>query len=264
MTQNDFFLENGHSIHYSFRNGDEMILFLHGYLQSKIVWEPFLETIPKEIGFVAPDLPGHGSTSNYSDNFFTKYCSDLKALLESRSISVVHVVGYSMGGYVALHLLRCYPKMVKSVTLLHATPLADTAHRLKNRTRELAIIKMGKMNSILVTHFEQLFAPQNRERLSHYSDLFGKLARETTPQGMAESVVTMSNRGDYIDVCKNSALPIQIVFGLQDTLLSQERALECESVLPNIKYYYLIESGHTSFIEQPNEVWQIINNVILI
>lgn len=93
------------------------IVFLHGFLGSSLDWIPLCSHLPPS-PCIAFDLPGHGA-SPFSETF------DIP-------LDLFHLVGYSMGGRLALRYAFENPRKVASLTLLSAHPgLASEAEKEK-------------------------------------------------------------------------------------------------------------------------------------
>ena len=251
-----------YDVHYSYRAGNTTIVFLHGYLQSEIVWHPFISILPKELGIISIDLPGHGDTFCFGENYFHTFSQAISEILSYHKIACAHFVAHSMGGYQALDFLRHFSNRLISLSLLHSTPLPDSSRRIKEREREIAIIKRGKIHLLLEAPFDNLFAPQNRLRLAHYAKQYSDISLKMTTLAMFEAMSTMSSRGDFIDICKTAKQPIQLIAGRYDIMLSIERVHECQIKIPNIEYHFLQNCGHICFIEEPYEVAVLIIGMV--
>jgi len=100
------------------------ILFLHGFLGSCHEWDQVVDILKSDFYCVMPDLPGHGLSPFYasSDNAFESVVADLLELMKHLLVSSCHMVGYSLGGRIALHLFKQTSLEFNSVTLLSASP----------------------------------------------------------------------------------------------------------------------------------------------
>ena len=262
MKELTFSYNETYKISYQYREGKRYLLLIHGYLQSSIVWKTFIDHLPPDIGIIAIDLPGHGGSSLWGDNFFKPLAHAISQLLEHHKIDMINAVGHSMGGYMALEFMRSFPHLVSTVTLLNSTPLPDSEKRAKSRVRELQVINQGRLHLVLNNHFDRLFAPQNRDRLKDKAQLYNELAKKISPKSMHQSVTTMANRGSYTSDCERTKTPITIIYGEFDELLLIDRVMLCKSILPKINYVLMNNSGHTPFEEQPNETVSVILNTI--
>ena len=108
------------NISYHLRNWDTSlkerpILLLHSALSTHKEFEKIIAFYENR-KLILLDFPGHGeSTSNHS-NMTTRFLGQtVRSLLEELSIYSVDIIGYSLGGYVALELARMAPSMVNSI-----------------------------------------------------------------------------------------------------------------------------------------------------
>lgn len=102
----------------------EPVLFLHGFSQDSRTWHPLLEHFPTGITSVLVDLPGHGSSDKPRDTDAyraERLAESLEALRVALGHERWHVVGYSMGGRVALAYTVRHPQRVASLVLESAS-----------------------------------------------------------------------------------------------------------------------------------------------
>ena len=98
------------------------LIFLHGLLGTANDWEAVASYLPFHcIGF---DLPGHGKSP-----FTPDFCTALSIEAPPR----FHLIGYSMGGRLALQFAHAYPHRIASLTLLSAHPGLDTEEEKQQR-----------------------------------------------------------------------------------------------------------------------------------
>jgi 2-succinyl-6-hydroxy-2,4-cyclohexadiene-1-carboxylate synthase len=103
----------------------EVVLLLHGFTGSKETWQPLIESLSKKYRVIALDLLGHGETSSPIDKSryqMEEAASEIKEFLEKLEIKSVHLLGYSMGGRLALYFALHYPTYVTSLILESCTP----------------------------------------------------------------------------------------------------------------------------------------------
>jgi pimeloyl-ACP methyl ester carboxylesterase len=88
------------------------VLLLHGFTGSSASWAPHLEAW-QQFTTIAVDLLGHGRSDCPADpdRYIMERCvADVLAVLDKLGIQQTAVLGYSMGGRVALHLARHAPE----------------------------------------------------------------------------------------------------------------------------------------------------------
>src|SRR6188472_510601 len=89
------------------------LLLLHGFTGSAATWAPLIGALPPHIHAICPDLIGHGRSDSPPDvaRYRMERCvADLLALLDALELEHADVLGYSMGGRVALHLAVAAPE----------------------------------------------------------------------------------------------------------------------------------------------------------
>ncbi|MFO7719364.1 MAG: alpha/beta fold hydrolase, partial [Gillisia sp.] len=97
-------------IFYSTKGTGNPLVFLHGFLESTKIWEPFIEKLSAKRQVICIDLPGHGKSGNISDIHTMELMADaVHAVLKHLRIEQVSLVGHSMGGYVSLAFLEKFP-----------------------------------------------------------------------------------------------------------------------------------------------------------
>lgn len=85
------------------------IIALHGFTGTGLDWKPVIEASEGPWQWICPDLPGHGQTRSpaIADHFrLERILALVEALRMENRTRPVHLVGYSMGGRIALHYLR--------------------------------------------------------------------------------------------------------------------------------------------------------------
>ena len=113
----------------------EPLLLLHGFTGAAASWAFLQEALADRWHTVAPSLLGHGGSSAPAEpaRYRMEECvSDLLALLDALGLERVAVLGYSMGGRVALHLALAAPARVGALVLESASPgIPDAAERVQ-------------------------------------------------------------------------------------------------------------------------------------
>lgn len=96
------------------------ILMLHGYSAEKTVWLRFARHLTDDFNIIIPDMAGHGHTGFDPSWDYTgpAQAARLVALLDRLQIQKVHVIGNSMGGFIAAHFARLYPERTITATLV--------------------------------------------------------------------------------------------------------------------------------------------------
>ncbi|MGV0105738.1 putative 2-succinyl-6-hydroxy-2,4-cyclohexadiene-1-carboxylate synthase [Nostoc sp. DSM 114160] len=107
-----------------------LILFLHGFMGNIHEFDEAIKLLLKEFSYLKIDLPGHGKTQVLGeDEYYTmaNIAHALINLLDELKIAKCFLVGYSMGGRLALYLALNFPERFYKVVLESASPGLPTA-----------------------------------------------------------------------------------------------------------------------------------------
>jgi 2-succinyl-6-hydroxy-2,4-cyclohexadiene-1-carboxylate synthase len=112
------------------------IIALHGFTGSGEDWGPLMDAADPDLRWICPDLPGHGKTTcpSLSDYFRADRIASFLLALRHEQLAPVHLIGYSMGGRLALHFLRHFGPLPTLV--IGANPGLDDPLEREARTRQ--------------------------------------------------------------------------------------------------------------------------------
>jgi pimeloyl-ACP methyl ester carboxylesterase len=172
------------------------------------------------------------------------------AVLAELGVEKCVVCGHSMGGYVALEMLRNHPEALSGLVLFHSVAFGDSDEKRENRRREIEVVMAGKKD-LLAASVSKSFAPQNRQR---FADKIEELADQvylTEDAGVVALLRGMEERRDNNDMLAESTVPQMFIFGRGDEYITPELAERQIALSPQARVVWLENSGHIGFIEEP-------------
>lgn len=234
------------------------VLLLHGFTGNSLTWAPHLEAW-REFTTVAVDLLGHGRSDCPADpdRYQMEHeVEDLLALLDHLGLQQVAVVGYSMGGRVALHMALRAPERLWALILESASPgIEDTTERetrRKNDTALAAVIEQDGL-SAFVDHWQALplFATQAQLPFVVREEL-RRQRLNNTPQGLANSLrgLGAGMQEPVLQQLKNMQMPVLLLSGALDSKYCK-LARQMATLLPHHQLVTVPQSGHAIHLEQP-------------
>ncbi|KAH7175385.1 Alpha/Beta hydrolase protein [Dactylonectria macrodidyma] len=103
--------------------GSTSIIFIHGVLSCHLEWEHVTPYLSSDYHLILVDANGHSNSSSILPSLLPATTDRVADIIKRHAHDgKAHVVGLSMGGFVALELARCYPELVHSVFATGAHP----------------------------------------------------------------------------------------------------------------------------------------------
>src|SRR5208337_1540379 len=173
------------SINYMDEGTGEVIVLLHGYLETLQIWGNFAKELTKFFRVIAIDIPGHGKSGKIAEVHTMDLMAEaLDTVLSGLNIYKAFLVGHSMGGYVAMSYMVQYPGKVSGLCLFHSNPFADSEEKKANRDREIEIIRQGKQEILFNTNVPKSFATDHLEKFKAEVDRAKQIAEHCEPEGI--------------------------------------------------------------------------------
>lgn len=239
------------------------VLLIHGYLESLEIWDDFAPLIADEYYVITPDLPGHGESGVLSSvHRMDDMAEACHFLLQQLGVNKVHVVGHSMGGYVALAYRESYFNNIISCVLFHSSCYPDTPEKKENRNREIQFLKDGKKNLIVNTNIPKAFADDNLEVLSPEVERAKKIALSLKEDGIIALLNGMKSRPNRCVLLKDDKVPILLIAGKKDNYIPFDMAQRIPDLGINVEMKVLENSGHMGFIEEKEKSAQFLKDFI--
>jgi len=241
------------NIAYQISGNGPAIVLLHGFLESKDIWDDFTQPLQKDFLIVAIDLPGHGESDSFAEIHTMKLMADVvKEVFRAENIEQAVIVGHSMGGYVALQFASENENFLKGIILFHSHAHADTDEAKENRQRTINVVKKNK------TGFIRQFMPDlfDHRHIADYTESIHKLqeiAAKMNPDAIIAALSGMRDRNSRLHYLKLSEIPVFFIIGKQDSRIPYNQILT-QAVIPSHSEVLLLDDvGHMGYIEAPEK-----------
>ncbi len=120
---------NGINLYVETHGAGRPLILLHGGLGSGEMFGPILPALAEHRQVIAPDLQGHGRTADIDRPIDVRLMADdIAALIDHLGLTKPDVVGYSLGGGVALHTAAKYPGKVGRLVAASANIRRDAIY----------------------------------------------------------------------------------------------------------------------------------------
>jgi 2-succinyl-6-hydroxy-2,4-cyclohexadiene-1-carboxylate synthase len=255
------------------------LVLLHGFTGAPASWDAVRGRLPGT-PILAPTMLGHGGAEDgpaggaertagaptAAVRTFDDEVDRLALVVRDAGLDRPHLVGYSMGGRVALGLVVRHPGLFRGATLIGASPgLADPAEREARRRRDEEWARLleteGLDTFVAAWGALPLFESQGRADAGAL-ERQDRIRRAHNPLGLARSlrVVGLGAMPDYRRALEAIDLPVRVVAGADDMKF---RALGQEMVeaLRYGELHLIPETGHNVVLERPAEIERLLKEL---
>jgi pimeloyl-ACP methyl ester carboxylesterase len=214
---------NGFEMHYeTFGEGDPL-LWLHGFGGCGADWKYIFNEPPAGYQLIAPDLRGHGSSTNPTGEWtFAQSSRDVLGLLDHLALPRVKAIGLSGGGITLLHLAAGVPQRVQAMVVVSAPAYFPDQARAIQRQFSPAMLTPRQLDIMRASHRR----PEQLDWIFAMSRAFADSREDLTTSLAAITATTL------------------IVFGDRDPLYPVSQALELKQGIKESYLWIVPNGGH--------------------
>jgi pimeloyl-ACP methyl ester carboxylesterase len=161
----------------------------------------------------------------------------------------VHLVGYSMGGYIAALTALENQSHIASLTLIASACDELPKNEIQQRQQLLTLIKNKQYSSMTEKRLKRFFHDCHHQH-SEYLNILKQMEQDLGAAVLAAQVIAVQPRKNLLPVLAKCSFPIHIVSGEQDNLVSESTMLAMHKHLPNSDMTLIKKAGHMLPIEQ--------------
>jgi len=164
---------------------------------------------------------------------------------------VFALAGLSMGGIVAMEVVRQAPERVERLALLDTNPLAETPEVKARRGPQMAAVRDGKLRQVMRDEMKPNYLADGPNQ-GAILDLCMAMATDLGPDVFLRQSQALMDRPDQTETLKTFAGPSLVLCGREDGLCPVERHQLMHDLLPNSTLNIIEEAGHLPTLEQPD------------
>ena len=250
---------NGISMNYELSGSGRCFTLIHGAGDNLNEWYNQVPVFSQHYRVLTYDVRGHGQTELPEGEITTElWVEDLYALLQALSISETILLGFSMGGAIALGVTVTYPEVVRALILSNSGGGAPRAQRSEEEMRQMearrqaqieAIRKEG-MEAVVRDRISRTFSPGFAEKNPETVERYKSILLQNNPEGYLRVMQRMGRAATPPDLSKITC-PTLIIAGENDALGGPAGKTTQEAIRGSqLKTF---PTGHYTPLEQPQE-----------
>ncbi|OBY27950.1 alpha/beta fold hydrolase [Leisingera sp. JC1] len=163
------------------------------------------------------------------------------------------LAGFSMGGILAMELVRRAPERISRLCIIGASPLAETPDQAASREPQIVAARAGRLEDVLrETMPTEALAPGPLRLEVH--KLFCRMGMELGPEMYVAQARALQRRPDQQAAMRRVHVPTLVLGGEHDTLVPPAKLDLLAQLIPEARLEILPDAGHFPVLEQPDAV----------
>lgn len=229
------------------------VVLLHAFPVSSAMWLSQREALAPAYRVITPDQRGFGgSPLGADDPDLGLAADDVVALLDAKNIDSAVIGGLSMGGYVAMALLRRHPQRVRALVLADTKAGADPEPARANRHRIAAAVEADERSSLLLEEvLPTLVGPTTVATRPMVHGRIRAMVQSAPAAAVAWAQRAMAARPDSLDTLRAATVPALIIVGEEDTLSPSTEAEVMTAAIGDARLVRIPAAGHLTAVEAP-------------
>ena len=160
------------------------------------------------------------------------------------------LAGLSMGGFIALEIVRSFPERVQRMAILDSNARADTPEKAESRYQMIEQVKQGRFEKVASSLLPLFVHPDRMEDRNLVDEITGMVGRVGADNYIRQQHAIISRR-DHVAHLGKIECPTCVVCGKQDILTPPELSEEIAESVPDAKLHVIDDCGHLTTMERP-------------
>jgi pimeloyl-[acyl-carrier protein] methyl ester esterase len=229
------------------------VLLLHGWGFSAGVWEDFAARLAPRFRVHVPDLPGYGAAPACVPYTLETIAGAVAHAAPRRC----HVVGWSLGGEIALAWARRAPHQVRRLALIATTPCftskpgwtcATSPAVLQEFGRSLAADRAGTLARFIAVQ------AKGDARARRFAGVLRDSSERGTPDSVLAAGLSVLSSADLRSEMRRVKQPALVMHGARDRIVPAAAGRRLAGGLPNARFRLLRSCAHAPFLSQPAQI----------
>ena len=240
------------------------LLLIHGWGMNASVWQPVRAALEAQFQLSSLDLPGYGENAS----IVADTLDEIVALIQPHIKQNTHLVGWSMGGLIAMAIAKAAPDKIASLSLLASTarfsqaddwPHAMSQAVLNNFAKQLGDDLEGTLKRFIALQFMGVKGAKPAQKA-----LTQKIISHMGKSGKKGGGVLFNTLNSGLRILKDTDfrnalnnelknIPLHWILAKRDRLIPYEVINDLKLIRPDAQITLLDDAGHAPFMTHPDE-----------
>jgi len=218
----------------------EPLVLLPGMMCDARLFGPQIDALSADRAVTVGDIGGHETMAA------------LAASVLAAAPPRFALAGLSMGGIVAMEIMRQAPSRVTRLALLDTNPKAEAPSIAQRRTPQIEKARAGQLFSVMRDEMKPNYLTDGPNR-EHILDLCMEMAIDLGPDVFVRQSIALRDRPDQRETLRSVTVPTLVLCGRDDALCPVHRHELMHSLMPHSTLRIIDGAGHLPTLEKPQE-----------
>ncbi|MEV6874359.1 alpha/beta hydrolase [Amycolatopsis sp. NPDC051128] len=238
------------------------LVLLHAFPLDARMWDAVREPLASHLRVITPDQRGLGRSplpDSDREPSLEDAARDVVALLDRLELDRVVLGGCSMGGYLAMAVLRLAPERIGGLVLIDTKATPDTPEAAQARLDVAKRVEDEGVGGWLAeANLPNLLAGSTRERRPEIAETVREIIESQPPNGISWAALALRTRPDSLDLLRDAGVPALVIVGEEDPITPVAAASAMVEVMAGATLVVIPGAGHLSPLEAPADVVEAI------
>jgi 3-oxoadipate enol-lactonase len=241
------------------------VLFVHGLGYDRRGWGPLPNLLADEFRVLLIDNRGVGE-SDFPRGPYTveELAADAVAVLDAAGIARAHVLGVSLGGYIAQEIALSHPSRVDRLVLCSTSPAGPNQHPMPAAGVEAfgRFPTMEREAGLRLMVENSLGARAVRERPELVDEVYAYRLACAPPLDAWRAQLDAALAFDSYDRLPEISVPVLVLHGTADTVIDSRNGELLAERIPDARLHLVPDRGHLLVREEPELVAQLVRDFL--
>lgn len=216
----------------------EPLLLLPGMMCDARLFGPQIEALSDDCDILTGDIGG------------AAHMSELAEIVLKSAPQHFALAGLSMGGIVAMEIIRQAPERVSRLALMDTNPRAERPEVKARRAPQIEAVRTGDLRRVMREELKPNYLVES-PRKPAILDLCMKMALALGPEVFERQSIALRDRPDQQETLRGVTVPTLVLCGRHDALCPVERHELMHALVPASDLVIVEEAGHLPTLERP-------------
>lgn len=231
------------------------VVLVHGFPYDRAMWRFQIGPLTRA-GYrvILPDLPGHGRSDVEPNLSVDSMADDIARLLDRLHLPKAVIVGFSLGGYVALAFAARHAQRMAGLVLMDTRAAADTEEGRTKRDAAIADVQGHGTRGIVAAMLPKHLTAATRSTQRLLAEEVRDMMLRQEKAGVLAALAALRDRPDRTGILASIQVPTLVMVGSDDALTPPADAELLAAKIPGATLRVVQAAAHLTPMEQPDDV----------